>query len=168
MSSARFVVSRHSTLAVTGFVATFIAAFTMTWQRQGHVKSTVFQRARPMRSVGTLHADDGRRTRALADSLGSYDFMASGLSEASVAAVPPGQVAFRNATEVPPLEVQGLIGGPQWVALVRGVPGHTEAVPLMAGDTVAGIRVGRVTGIIVVFHFRDTSWTETLKSSWHQ
>ncbi len=59
----------------------------------------------------------------------------------------------------PRLTVQGFVGGrTDWAAVLGGVPGRDGGVLVRAGDTLAGLRVRRITRDTLVVAAPDTSW----------
>ena len=65
----------------------------------------------------------------------------------------------RPATSRPTLSLRGLVGaGGRWSAVILGVPGQPGTVLVTAGDTLAGLRVRRVTSTAVVIDALDTTW----------
>lgn len=66
----------------------------------------------------------------------------------------------------PNLALSGIIGGPPWVAVIDGVPGHDGSVLLHVGDTLGGLRVRAISGTTVTITGSDTTWKLTLKRPW--
>lgn len=66
----------------------------------------------------------------------------------------------------PNLALSGLVGGPPWVAILDGVPGHEGSVLLRAGDTLGGIKVRAVSGTSATISGFDTTWKLTVKHPW--
>ncbi|MCC6317241.1 MAG: hypothetical protein IT361_06060 [Gemmatimonadaceae bacterium] len=58
----------------------------------------------------------------------------------------------------PLLQLQGIVGGPPWSAVVQGIPGRDGEVLVQPGDTIAGLRIVRVTSTSVLVAMRDTAW----------
>ncbi|GJG89825.1 hypothetical protein tb265_50060 [Gemmatimonadetes bacterium T265] len=59
----------------------------------------------------------------------------------------------------PHLVVQGFVGGrSEWAAVLGGVPGREGGVLVRAGDTLAGLRVRRITRDTLVVAAPDTAW----------
>lgn len=81
----------------------------------------------------------------------------------AAASTPP--VPGPNAAR-PNLSLSGLVGGPQWVALIDGVPGHEGSVLLRVGDTLGGIQVRAVTATTATISGFDTTWKLTVKRPW--
>jgi hypothetical protein len=80
---------------------------------------------------------------------------------ATIAAAPPPARPPR-----PPLAVGGIVGGPPWNALVLGIPGREGGALLSVGDTLAGIRVLRITRDTVYLAGLDTTWALTQRRTW--
>ena len=66
----------------------------------------------------------------------------------------------------PNLALSGIIGGPPWVAVIDGVPGHDGSVLLHVGDTLGELRVRAISGTTVTITGSDTTWKLTLKRPW--
>ena len=64
-----------------------------------------------------------------------------------------------------PLVLAGVIG-PPWQALIEGIPGHSGAVVVRAGDRVEDLRVLSITRDRAVIQGADTTWRLTLKRTW--
>jgi hypothetical protein len=64
-----------------------------------------------------------------------------------------------------PLVLAGVIG-PPWQALIEGIPGHSGAVVVRAGDRVEDLRVLSITRDRAVIQGADTTWRLTLKQTW--
>lgn len=89
----------------------------------------------------------------------------------------PSPVAFRTSGDgdppaaptppKPPLALSGVIGGPPWIGLLDGVPGHDQSVLVHAGDTLAKLLVRSVTSNRVVITGLDTTWRLTVRNPWH-
>lgn len=88
----------------------------------------------------------------------------------------PSPIAFgaapENATPLPPkapkppLALSGTIGGPPWIAVMDGVPGHEQSIAVRAGDTLAGLSVRSVTHDRIVVVGFDTTWRLTVRHPW--
>jgi len=71
----------------------------------------------------------------------------------------------------PPRPVLALVGvvwdgGRDPTALIEGFPGVEGPRSVHRGDTVAGLRVTRITGSSVVVAGLDTTWTLTVREPW--
>jgi hypothetical protein len=66
----------------------------------------------------------------------------------------------------PSLVLRGTVGGPEWEALLEGVPGREASVLVRQGDTLAGLRVRRTARDTVEITGMDTTWTLTVRSAW--
>lgn len=60
---------------------------------------------------------------------------------------------------VPNLTLVGVAGGPPWIVLVRGIPGHGRSVVLGIGQQSGGIRLDSVRGDTARLSGFDTTWT---------
>jgi len=69
------------------------------------------------------------------------------------------------ASQRPALVLVGIVG-PPWHALVDGIPGHDGSTVLHSGQTVAGLRVGRITASTTTITGMDTTWQLTVKRTW--
>lgn len=84
-----------------------------------------------------------------------------GSPTAAGAPSPPESNAAR-----PNPSLSGIIGGPPWVALLDGVPGHDGSVLLRGGDTLGGLEVRAVTATTATISGFDTTWKLALKRPW--
>jgi hypothetical protein len=66
----------------------------------------------------------------------------------------------------PSLAISGLIYGARAGVVVEGIPGHDGGVLLNEGDTVAGLRIRRITVDHVVITGFDTTWTLEVRRPW--
>jgi hypothetical protein len=66
----------------------------------------------------------------------------------------------------PALVLSGIIGGPPWIGVVDGVPGHDQSVLVHPGDSIAGLRIQRVTKTLVLIVGLDTTWRLTVHQPW--
>ena len=66
----------------------------------------------------------------------------------------------------PPLVLSGIIGGPPWVAVLDGIPGHDQSVLVHDGDTLGGLRIRNVTRNHVLIVGLDTTWRLTVHQPW--
>jgi hypothetical protein len=66
----------------------------------------------------------------------------------------------------PNLLLSGIVGGPPWVALLDGVPGHEGSVMLRVGDTLGGITVRAVTASTATISGFDTTWKLSVRQPW--
>lgn len=66
----------------------------------------------------------------------------------------------------PVLVLRGTIGGPRWEALLEGIPGRQGSALVRQGDTLASLKVRRVSRDTVVLSGMDTNWTLTMKRTW--
>lgn len=82
-------------------------------------------------------------------------------------ATPAPGAAAAPVSPRPTLTVSGIVGGPPWAALLDGVPGRDGSILVHAGDTLAGLRVLRISQITVTLTGRDTTWHLTLNHPWH-
>ena len=67
----------------------------------------------------------------------------------------------------PPLILVGLVGGPNWQALVEGIPGSMGGVILTVGRGVNRIRLDSVRRDSVFLAGLDTTWVLTHRQPWH-
>ena len=74
-------------------------------------------------------------------------------------------MALPVTVTAPPLqlELNGVIGGPPWRAIVSGIPGREAGVVVRAGDTLGGMRIRTIKRDIVVIQAGDSTMTLTLK-----
>lgn len=70
-----------------------------------------------------------------------------------------------NVAKPSPL-LSGIVGGPPWVALLDGIPGHDGSVMLRVGDTLGGITVRAVTASTATISGFDTTWKLSVKQPW--
>jgi len=66
----------------------------------------------------------------------------------------------------PALVLSGIIGGPPWIGVVDGVPGHDQSVLVQSGDTLGGLRIRSVTKDHVLVAGLDTVWRLTVHQPW--
>jgi len=66
----------------------------------------------------------------------------------------------------PNLSLSGIVGGPPWVALLDGIPGHEGSALMRVGDTLGGIKVRAVTATTATISGFDTTWKLTVKRPW--
>lgn len=66
----------------------------------------------------------------------------------------------------PSLVLTGTIGGPPWLGILDGVPGHDRSVLVHARDTVAGLRVRSISANRIVIVGSDTTWRLTVRRAW--
>ena len=78
---------------------------------------------------------------------------------------PPGILPAPPFAARPHLTLFGIVGGGgRWEAVLAGVAGREGATLVRTGDTLGGVRVGRVTADTVVVQGRDTVWHLTLET----
>ena len=85
-----------------------------------------------------------------------FDPEATGVVALTAAAPPPK----------PALALSGIVWGAEPAAVVEGVPGSEGSTVLRRGETVAGLRVMRISPERVVIAGFDTSWTLTVREPW--
>ena len=66
----------------------------------------------------------------------------------------------------PPLSVSGIVWGRHPAAVLDGVPGTEPGTLVQPGDTIAGLRVVRITAATVTVRGYDTTWVLTLRQPW--
>lgn len=66
----------------------------------------------------------------------------------------------------PALVLSGIIGGPPWIGVVDGIPGHDQSVLVHPGDSVGGLRIRSVTRNYVMIAGIDTTWRLTVHQPW--
>lgn len=64
---------------------------------------------------------------------------------------------------VPPLELRGLIGGPPWRAVVRGLPGTQGDVVVQSGDRFQEVVVMRIDTRGLLAIWQDSTWLVPLR-----
>ncbi|HKV50235.1 MAG TPA: hypothetical protein VJO52_03465 [Gemmatimonadaceae bacterium] len=105
----------------------------------------------------------------LAERITSADPFRLDRKPAAVAYGAPDTAAAHAAAQAavprPPLVLVGIVG-PPWRALVDGIPGRDGSTVLHAGQTVAGLRVGTITGTTATISGMDTTWHLTVKRTW--
>ena len=81
---------------------------------------------------------------------------------------PPPAVAPEPARAPrPTLVLRGIVGtAPNWRAVLDGIPGTDGGALLAAGDSIAGLRVRRVTSDSAVVQGADTTWRLGVPKSW--
>jgi len=85
--------------------------------------------------------------------------------------VPFGATADARAANVPKpskpaLVLSGIVGGPPWIGVVDGVPGHDQTVLVHSGDTLGGLRIRSITKDHVLVAGLDTVWRLTVHQPW--
>jgi hypothetical protein len=70
----------------------------------------------------------------------------------------------RQAIQLPPLRLAGLLTGSDSTALLDGIPGSDATRVVRAGDRIGEFTVRSVTADRVVIAGRDTSWTLRLRT----
>lgn len=75
----------------------------------------------------------------------------------------PAHALAPAAPSRPNLSLHGIVGGPPWSAVVKGFPGHEEALLLQPGDTIADMRVISVSAGLAVIAGADTTWVLRLE-----
>jgi hypothetical protein len=91
----------------------------------------------------------------------------------------PSNVAYQaelQGTRVPPappniphprLILVGTIGGPPWVALLAGLPGHEGVSTLVhGGESFSGLKIGSIGRDSIVVQGSDTTWRLSVTSPW--
>ena len=73
-----------------------------------------------------------------------------------------GQAVAVPMARIPDLQLRGLVG-PPWRAVMEGATGTEGGVLVMAGDTLAGVRVLAVRESAVILRNPDTTWTLTMR-----
>lgn len=63
----------------------------------------------------------------------------------------------------PQLVLVGIVGGPPWRGILEGVPGRQSNVLVSAGDTLANLRVLRVSAESLYVAGSDTAWAIGLR-----
>jgi len=66
----------------------------------------------------------------------------------------------------PALVLSGIVGGPPWIGVVDGVPGHDQGVTVQSGDTLGGLRIRSITKHLVLITGLDTVWRLTVHQPW--
>lgn len=66
----------------------------------------------------------------------------------------------------PSLALSGIIGGPPWIAILDGVPGHDQGVSVRAHDSIEGLQVRSVAPDHVVIVGLDSTWRFTVHRPW--
>ncbi len=83
---------------------------------------------------------------------------------------PPGTGSQSLPPTRPPLALVGLVGGPPWLAILDGVPGHAESMVARAGDTLARAPTVLVLRAVrrdtVVVRGVDTTWMLPVRHPW--
>jgi hypothetical protein len=128
----------------------------------------------PAPVVWTLPRDVGRPDSdsllAIADRVAASDPFRLDRRPADVPVGTPAPATTPPGSEPdaarPNLALSGLVGGPPWVALLEGVPGHEGSVLLRAGDTLGGIKVRAVSATTATISGFDTTWKLTVKRPW--
>jgi len=64
------------------------------------------------------------------------------------------------------LVLAGILGGPPWQAVLRGVPGRDGSVVVREGETLEDLSITRVDRDSVVVQGADTSWVLTVSRQW--
>lgn len=79
---------------------------------------------------------------------------------------PVGTVAAPPAPPRPHLTLVGILGGPPWHALLRGIPGREAGVILRLGEEAGGIRLEKLHADTARLAGLDTTWVLTLRQAW--
>ena len=81
----------------------------------------------------------------------------------------PGEAGARPPPPEPPsptLVLTGIMGGPPWQAIVRGLPGRSGETVVRQGERIGDLFVRRMVRDTVVIDGSGTSWTLTVKDAW--
>lgn len=66
----------------------------------------------------------------------------------------------------PTLAISGIVGGPPWVALLDGVPGHDGSAVVHHGDSLGALHIRAISASEVTITGMDTTWRLRIKHPW--
>jgi len=64
------------------------------------------------------------------------------------------------------LSLAGIVGGPPWMALIEGIPGHESGAVLIQGEEINGFRLESIRGDTAVLVGFDSTWVLVPKQVW--